>query len=117
MNYEIMVGEPWDFQGSDGDNKILVSGIGIVHVIDHENHEWESYLLQVLHPFVMDKQKVEFMVFQPRYTGDTIYEIAKIGGMVGVYRVKEGMSVQKEQRISVDDLTYCVIGHLNIISE
>ncbi len=117
MNCEILVGEPWNFEALDGKNKILASELGAVNMVDHEGQTKELYLLQVLHPFIMEKQKVEFMIFQPRYSGDTIYEIAKIGGTVGLYRVKEGMSVQKEQQISVNDIIYSVIGRLNIISE
>ncbi len=117
MNCEIFVGEPWDFEALDGKNKILASGLGVVDMVDHEGQPKEAYLLQVLHPFIMDKQKVEFMVVQPRYSGDTIYEIAKMGGTVGVYRVKADMAVEKEQQISEDDLKPCVIGKLNIISE
>ncbi len=117
MNYEILVGEPWDFEALDGKNKILASGLGIVNVVDLLGKMKELYLLQVLHPFIIDEQKVEFMVCQPRHAGDTIYEIAKTGGIVGVYRIKEGLAVQKEQQISADDIIYCVIGSLNIISE
>jgi hypothetical protein len=116
MKYELLVGEPWDFEGLDGKNKILVDGLGIVNVIDDNGHSKELYLLQVLHPFVMDKQKVDFLVFQPRHAGDTIYEIAQIGGVVGVYRVKEGVLAQNEQQLSVNDLAYCIIGHLSILS-
>ena len=117
MNCEILVGEPWDFETLDGKNKVLASGLGVVGIVDHSGQTKEAYLLRVLHPFIMDKQKVEFMVFQPRYSGHTIYEIARIGGTIGVYRVREGMAVEKEQQISVDDLKYCLIGKLNITSQ
>ena len=117
MIYELLVGEPWDFEALDGKNKILVDGLGIVNVIDSNGQSKELYLLQVLHPFMMDKQKVDFLVFQPRHVGDSIYEIAQVGGMVGVYKVKEGLLAQKEQQISVNDLSYCIIGNLNVLSE
>jgi hypothetical protein len=84
MNYELLVGEPWDFEGPDGKNKILVSSVGVIHVTDNKNYDEESYLLKVIHPFIMDKQRVEFLVFQPRHTGNTIQQIASIGGVVGI---------------------------------
>lgn len=87
----------------------------MVYVLDKENRETESLLLQVLHPFVMEGQKVEFLVCAERYSGDIISHIASIGGTVGVCRVREGIKVQKEQKILLHDLRYCIIGYLEVV--
>ena len=115
MNYELIVGEPWDFEGPDGRGRILVSGLGMVYVIDNENRETESFLVQVIHPFVMEGQKVKFLVCAERHSGDIINHIASVGGTVGVWRVREGMEVQKEQKFLLRDLKYCIIGYLEVV--
>ena len=90
--YELGVGEPWDFEGPDGANRILVDFGGFISGPNLPG--WGYFmLLKVVTPFQYNNDLVELMIASPRYVGDTVDEIVKQGGIIGIASVRPGVSL------------------------
>ena len=111
--YELLVGEPWNFKGPDGPNRLLVEFGEIIS--GPENSSW--ILLKVATPFQHDNELVELMVAYPRHKGDTIQEIAKQGGHVGVARIRPNISLVRDRPFVLADVDYFLIGSLIPLQE
>lgn len=110
--YEILVGEPWDFKGPDGPNRVLVNYVALVTILDPARED-ESYLLvKVVTPFHFQSELVEYMVVSPRYVGVTIDEIIHSGGTVGVGRVRQSVLFTENRPLTFSDVEYFLVGSL-----
>lgn len=107
--YELLVGEPWNSEGPDGPNRLLVDFDGFT---PGQNRADEFILLKAVTPFQYNNELVEFMIASPRYKGSTVYEIAKQGGHVGVSRVRPNVSIARERTLMPADIDYFLIGSL-----
>ena len=61
--YELLVGEPWDFEGPDGPNRLLVDFGGFTPGLNRAD---EFILLKAVMPFQHNNKLVEFMIASPR---------------------------------------------------
>ena len=112
--YELLVGEPWDFEGPDGPNRLLVDFGG---VIPSEDRAGECILLKAVTPFIHNNERVEFMIASPRYSGNSIDEIVKQGGHVGVARIRPNVSIVSGHPFMPSDVDYFLIGRLTPLQE
>lgn len=108
----LSVGEPWDFEGPDGQNRVLVDVQGIVKGPKEENLTPRHLLLRVKNPFDMDGEKVKLLVASPRYKNDTIEELQSAGGTVGCARVRPGFVLFPDGSFAKESVVYCIIGGL-----
>ena len=108
--YEISVGEPWDFEGPDGPNKIIVTGKGLVSGPDQVNWAKEYFLLSVRNPFKMDGELVSSLIVSPRYEGDSLSKLINEGCTAGIARVHEKYHVEPGDKIEPNQVKYCIIG-------
>ncbi len=107
--YELLVGEPWNFEGPDGPNRLLVDSDGFM---PSQNGAEEYLLLKVVTPFRYNDQLVEFMIASPRHSGSIVYEIAKQGGHVSVARIRPTVAIVRDRPFPPADVEYFLAGRL-----
>lgn len=110
--YEILVAEPWDFAGPDGQNRFLADFDGFISGPNLPNWNERSIVLKVITPFYIQNEIVEWMIAAPRHDGHTVDEIAQEGGIVGIARVRPGVILDKGRPFAPEDVLYCMIGSL-----
>jgi hypothetical protein len=115
--FELLFGEPWNFKGPDGQNRVLADFVGIIPGPNIPNWADEYILLKAITPFQHNNELVEFMVASPYFGGHTIYEIAKIGGHVGVARIRPNVSLVSSRPFTPADVDYYLIGKLTPLQE
>jgi hypothetical protein len=49
--------------------------------------------------------------------GDTVNDVLQFGGIVGVARVREGVSVSKDNLLTQENIVYFIIGSLQRLSK
>ena len=113
QRFEISVGEPWDFEGPDGPNRIVVDFAGIVNGPSLPNWQTRYLLLKVVVPFTHADELVSFLVAAPRYDGDTLESIIAKGGTVGVSRVRPTVQLSPDAKLSPAEVEYIIIGGLS----
>lgn len=111
--WEISVGEPWNFDGPDGQGRVLVEPSGFVRVAHDPVEGRKALLLRVQHPFTWEQESVEYLVAIPRYTGDTADILAERGGTVMASRVRAGVSTDLTV-FEPEQLHYFMIGGLQL---
>ncbi len=115
QRFSLSVGEPWDYEGPDGQNLVVVEFLGVVGGPKKKNWAARSLLLRAITPFQMKGERVEFMVASPRYTGETIESVISGGGTVGVARVRPTANVVPDGSYETTDVEYCIIGSLALL--
>ena len=115
--FSLSVGEPWDFEGPDGQNKVELELLGEVDGPIAENWATSYLLLKVIRPFSFNGEAVECLVAAPRYEGESLRSVFQNGGTVGVGRVLPGRSIHPGQKLLTSDTQYCIIGRLDPHSE
>jgi len=113
---ELSIGEPWDFQGPDGANRVLVTFEGLVHGPDVPNWQSEYALLKVERPFTWRDERVELLLAGNRYAGCNIRDVIRGGGTVGVSRLRTGIVLKPGERFKSEDVEYIIIGSLRPIA-
>ncbi len=113
----LLVGEPWDFEGPDGPNRIHV--ILNAEVAGPAVENWSaSYLLfEVRAPFTFEGRLYTHLLAAPRYASDTLEAIREDGGVVGVAGLHVDPSVLEQRPLSTDDATYIVVASLEPVGE
>jgi hypothetical protein len=114
--YEISVGEPWDFEGPDGPNRVVVEGAGFVTGPEEPNWSPAYLLLRVVQPFTHQGEQVRLLVACPRYEGVTLESLGRDGGTAGLARVRAGVAVVEGSRLGKNDIEYFMIGTIAPIS-
>ena len=109
---ELSVGEPWDFTGPDGANRVLVTLVGFVPGPDAPNWKKEYALLKVARPFEWEGEGVELLLAGSRHRGREIRNVVQIGGSVGVSRLRSGVVLSPGERFQAGDVEYIIIGDL-----
>lgn len=110
--FRLMVGEPWDFAGPDGENRVDVTVAGVVEGPEKPNWQKTHLLLTVLSPFSFHGEFVKQMVAAPRYVGSTARGISWLGGHVGVCRVKADVTLRPGERFQSSQVEYIIIGNM-----
>lgn len=81
------------FEGPDGANTVFVDGLGIIKGSPAWQVSLESYLLWVVHPFVVDGNDVRQLVVTPRHVGGTLDDVINREPPVNIARVKPGFAL------------------------
>lgn len=115
--FELSVGEPWNFVGPDGPNRIVAEFVGFVRGPSLPNWQDRYLLLRVAAPFVHDGEPVNLLVASTRYEGDTIEGIMAGGGTVGVARVRPTAHLQPGAKLVPEGIEYIIIGGLSPLPE
>jgi hypothetical protein len=109
---EISVGEPWDFEGNDGPNRLLVDHEGWVEGPQEENRQSRFLLLRVVHPFEHRSERVEYVIASPRHLDVTPEMLAERGGHAGFVRVRPGVRLLDGDPFNGLDVDHFLIGGL-----
>ncbi|PKN25735.1 MAG: hypothetical protein CVU65_07840 [Deltaproteobacteria bacterium HGW-Deltaproteobacteria-22] len=112
-HYILSVGEPWNFEGPDGHNRIRVKLAGVVSGPGKPNWDSRYLLLSVVNPFEMNGDMVEQLVASPRYEGDTLELLKEVGGTVGCASVRPGIILSPDDSFQADAVAYCIIGGIS----
>lgn len=113
--FELSVGEPWNFVGPDGANRIVVDFAGFVAGPKKPNWQSRYALLTVVAPFEFLGETVSHLFAAPRYVGVSIEGIVRGGGTVGVARVRSASSVAAGGAFDVADVEYVITGELRAL--
>jgi hypothetical protein len=108
--HEIRIADPMFFSGPDGDNRILVRGIGTIYGSPHFMVPNESYLVEVIHPFTVDGEEVNQLVVNERHTDSTLDELIKGEGAANIARVKPARLLAAGDEYEPFDMEYWAIG-------
>jgi hypothetical protein len=111
----ISVGEPWDFEGNDGPNRLVVDHVGEVPGPGLRNWASRYLLLRVVSPFDYRSERVEWLIASPRYKGVTIDMLAENGGTAGISRLRPGVRLAEDKPFETDDVEYFMIGGINFV--
>ncbi len=114
--YQISVGEPWDFEGPDGANRVVVEGIGVAPGPNAPNWQPTYLLLRVEQPFMYRGESVQFLVASPRNEGVTLESLGRYGGNAGIARVRPNIHIAAGVPFGKDDVEYFMIGTLSPIT-
>src|SRR5262245_12735547 len=113
--YEISVGEPWDFEGRNGSNRLVVEEIGVVPGPSAPNWQPVYLLLRVQHPFTFRGESVQLLLASPRYEGATLDSLRR-GGHAGIARVRPNVQITPGIQFKTTDVEYFMIGRISPIS-
>ena len=113
--FELLVAEPWNFDGPDGENRIVAEFEGFVNGPEEPNWQSRFLLLRPRRPFKVSGELVQFLVAAPRHAGCTLEGIADNGGSVGVLRVREGVTIWPGSNFTPEDVEYIIIGDLSTL--
>lgn len=72
----------------------------------------ESYLLSVIHPFVVDGEEVRQLVVTPRYVGDSLADVIKGAPGVNIARVKPNIVLNEGDVYDGSEFVGWAIGSL-----
>lgn len=108
----ISVGEPWDFEASDGPNRLVVEYTGIVPGPTALNWAPRYLLLRVVNAFDYDAERVEWLVASPRYEGVTLEMLAEEGGTAGFARLRPSAKLVEGKPFGPQEVDYFMIGDL-----
>jgi len=92
--HRLSISDPMFFEGPDGPNKVLADGVGLVKGSPQWQVALESYLLSVLHPFVVEGEEVRQLIVTPRHVGETLDNVMHRDSWVNVARVKPSFTLQ-----------------------
>jgi hypothetical protein len=112
QRFQLSVGEPWNFEGPDGPNRVVVDLVGFVGGPSLPNWQDRYLLLKVVAPFTHKGERVALLVASPRYEGDTLEGIVASGGTVGVSRVRPNAQLQPGSNLDPKGVEYIIIGGL-----
>ena len=110
--FELIVGEPWNFKGPDGENRIFLDLIGKVEGPDEKNWTDNYLLFKVSTPFKHKGEIVAQVIAAPRYEGTSLGWLRFVGGTVGAARVLPDVSFKEGQKFAPSDIEYIIIGEL-----
>lgn len=115
-HYEISVGEPWDFEGPDGPNRVVVESVRVVSGPNEANWQPSYLLLRVERPFTYRGETVCFLVACPRYEGMTLESLERDGGTAGIARVRPNVKITARVPFGRNDVEYFMIGTITPIT-
>jgi hypothetical protein len=114
--YELSIGDPWDFSGPDGSNRILVEGLGIVHGPNLPNRQKLDLLLRVLHPFQIEDEEVKLLLASPRHRGSTMDGLLNKSTVISIGRVHANCSLAPGDQYTAADIVFWAIGEIKKVA-
>ena len=88
----------------------MVKGIGPVHGSRSFQIAKEAYLLEVLHPFVVDNEEVHYLLVTSRFSDSSLDEVMNGEGAVIVARIRPGMMLKAGDEYGGFDFEEWAIG-------
>ncbi len=111
MNRHLLtIDEPWDFPAARRVIHARERGV----VSGPEKPDWQAryYLLEPEEGFVLDGEQVRQLVVAPRYGGDDLEKAMKEDCVVGIARVRDGVSLNAGESFTPVDVRYIAIGRI-----
>jgi hypothetical protein len=93
---------------------LMITSCGTVRGPDLPNWQGEAILASLDTPLLWHGELVSFVTFSPRYVTDTLADIAKVGGTVGVGRVRPGHNPLQWERIDPSAMDYWGVGSVAV---
>ena len=90
--HEISIPDPMFREGPDG-GKVLAEGLGLVYGSPQFQVAKESYLLKVIHPFVVDGEDVRYLLANERLSGTSLDDVMNGECAVNISRVKSNIDL------------------------
>ncbi len=112
--HEISISDPMLFELPNGSNKILAEGLGLVYGSPAFQVADELYLLKVIHPFVTDGDEVRYLLVSPRYVSDTLKDAVEDQCIVGISRLKPGITLDVGDEYNGSEYEYWAIGSIKV---
>lgn len=109
---EITVAEPMFWEGHDGPNRVLAEGLGVVYGSPSFQLRKESYLLEVLHPFIVDGEEVRYLLVNERLSGTTLEDVINGECIVNISRLKAGVILKEGDEYGGFDFEEWAIGSI-----
>lgn len=113
--HEILISDPWNFEGPNGDCRLVVDGIGLVNGPSKSNWQGEYYLVELEQPFKIEGSLTIQFLCSPRYTQDSLEQVINGTCIVGIFRIKEGCSLSAGDTIQEVNGSYWGIGSITKI--
>lgn len=110
--YEIGIADPMFWEGPDGPNRVLAEGLGIVYGSPSFQLRKESYLLRVLHPFMVDGEEVRYLLVNERLSGTTLEDVINGECSVNISRLKPGVTLKEGDEYTGFDFEEWAIGSI-----
>lgn len=108
---EMQISEPWDFETPSGDNKFKVKFIKFM------TGEYGKYLLlKTIKPFSWKEKRIDYLILQERYEGDSIDDIFNKSKkvIIGIYRLINNEHIETEV-FPASAVEYFAIGSVSLI--
>jgi hypothetical protein len=107
--HEVSICEPMFWEGPDG-GKVLAEGLGYIYGSPKFQIGKQSYLLRVLHPFIIDGEAVRYLMVNPRLSGSTLNDVMNGGCSVNISRVKPNIELKAGDEFGGFDFEGWAIG-------
>ncbi|HEU0144034.1 MAG TPA: hypothetical protein VFQ47_04550 [Nitrososphaera sp.] len=111
--HEVSISEPMFWEGPDG-GKVLAEGLGLIYGSPKFQVAKRSYLLRVLHPFIIDGDEVKYLMVNPRLSGSTLDDVMNGVCGVNISRVKPNVELKAGDEYGGFDFEGWAIGGIKI---
>ncbi len=106
-HHYIEIYEPYEYSGP---NPLTVNGVAVLQDPVHHDH----YLLDLVSPLKVGKQKIEQLLVAPRYSGDKIDRAMSSTCTVSIACVPAGVHLNPEDLLSFDNLLRWGVGKISL---
>ena len=110
--YELLIGEPWDFESPDGKNRLIVKRLGVRSVRDERNNIVQGLLVELVNPYLITNEMVKYLLLFPRHRINAIEEMENVEdpskNTVNICRVP-----LIDTELSTKTMTFWAIGNIN----
>jgi hypothetical protein len=111
--HEVSISDPMFWEGPDG-GKVFAEGLGLVYGSPQFQVAKESYLLRVLHPFVVDGEEVRYLLVNVRLSGSTLDDVMNGECAVNISRLKPNIDMKAGDEFGGFDFEGWAIGWIKI---
>lgn len=113
--HEIGIADPMFWEGPDGANRVLAKGLGIVYGSPSFQLRKESYLVEVVHPFMVEGEEVHQLLVNERLTGSTLEDVMNGECPVNTARLKPGITLKEGDEYGAFDFEGWAIGYIRLM--
>lgn len=113
--HELRISDPMFWEGPDGPNRVLAEGLGVVYGSPAFMIGKESYLLEVLHPFLVDGEEVHQLLVNERLSGTTLEDVMNGECSVNISRLKPGITLKEGDEYGGFDFEGWAIGSIKLM--
>jgi hypothetical protein len=113
--HEIKIIDPMYWEGPDGQNRLLAQGIGSVYGSPNYLLRKESYLLAIIHPFLINGEEVRQLVVSERLSGTSLEEVMTGECPININRVRPEIKLKQGDEYSGLDIESWAIGYIKLL--